>query len=94
VVGFRVQRQRVLGAFQRRGWLAVAAPSGGPIDLICMKGGRTVIVRCVPGASATYRDVRPFLEAAWRAGVEPVLAFAVGRRIRLVSASSWSDFVP
>ncbi|MEM4407194.1 MAG: restriction endonuclease [Candidatus Caldarchaeum sp.] len=82
--------------FRRRGWLVVRAAASKPMDLVCMKKGRTVLVECKYNRRyATWREVEPLVSLARKAGAEPVVALAVKRgEPSLRSLESWDVFKP
>jgi len=81
--------------FRRRGWLVIRAAGSKPVDLVCLKGKKAVLVECKYGRGATWRDLYPLLDAASRARVKPVLAVAEKRgKVTLMNINTWSEFRP
>jgi DNA primase large subunit len=51
--------------FRRRGWFVVRAAASKPVDLVCLKGGKTVLVECKYGVRGVrWVELAPLLEAA------------------------------
>jgi Holliday junction resolvase len=66
--------------FRRRGWFVVRAAASKPVDLVCLRGGKVVLVECkycVRGVR--WAELAPLLEAAEKADARPVLAIAEKR---------------
>jgi Holliday junction resolvase len=82
--------------FRRRGWFVVRAAASKPVDLVCLKGGKTVLVECKYGVRGVrWVELAPLLEAAERANARPVLAIAEKRgKVRMINVESWADFKP
>jgi Holliday junction resolvase len=82
--------------FRRRGWFVVRAAASKPVDLVCLKGGDIVLVKCKYGVKGIrWDELAPLLEAAERANAKPVLAIAEKRgRVKIIDVESWADFRP
>ncbi len=82
--------------FLRRGWVVVRSARSKPVDLVCMKKGRSVVVECKYGrAYVRFKEVEPLLELAEKAGAEPVVALAVKRgKIELRDIRTGEPFRP
>ena len=82
--------------FRRRGWLVVRAAASKPVDLVCLKGGETVLVECKYGVRGVrWDELAPLLNAAERAKAKPVLAIAEKRgRVKMIDVGRWTDFKP
>jgi Holliday junction resolvase len=50
VMGRRLE-YRIRDLFKREGYLVIRAASSKPIDLVCIKKGKTVLVECKAGGS-------------------------------------------
>jgi Holliday junction resolvase len=85
-VGYRSGRRfeyEVRDYFERRGWLVVRAARSKPVDLVCIRGGKAVLVECKYGKGRLTRSDRKALErVSKRYGVE-VLVAVKKRRGRL-----------
>ncbi len=81
--------------FRRKGWLVVRAAGSKPVDLVCMKGKKVVLVECKYGRGPTWKELTPLYDLASKAKVRPVLAVAEkGGKVRMVDLDTWSDFIP
>jgi len=78
-VGYRSGRRfeyEVRDYFERRGWLVVRAARSRPVDLVCIKRGRTVLVECKYAGGRVSRDERTALaRVSKKYGVEVVIAY-------------------
>src|SRR2546428_2467088 len=50
IMGRRLE-YRIRDIFRREGYLVIRAASSKPIDLVCIKNGKTVLVECKAGRS-------------------------------------------
>ncbi len=50
IVGRRLE-YRIRNLFRKQGYLVIRAASSKPIDLVCIKDGKTVLVECKTGSS-------------------------------------------
>jgi len=50
VVGRRLE-YRIRNLFRKHGYLVIRAASSKPIDLVCIKDGKTVLIECKTGSS-------------------------------------------
>ncbi|MEM2233754.1 MAG: hypothetical protein QXP81_09485 [Nitrososphaerota archaeon] len=67
--------------FERDGWLVVRAARSKPVDLVCIRDGKVVLVECKYAGGRLTRKRREFLEGiARRFGVEVLVAFKKKRR--------------
>ncbi|MDJ0270510.1 MAG: restriction endonuclease [Aigarchaeota archaeon] len=82
--------------FLKRGWVVVRSARSKPVDLVCMKAGRSVLVECkYSRAYVRYSEVEPLLELAEKAGAEPVVALAEKRgRIEMRNIRTGEAFRP
>ncbi len=82
--------------FQRRGWVVVRSARSKPVDLVCMKEGRSVLVECkYSRAYVRFKEVEPLLELAEKAGAEPVVALAEKRgKIEMKNIRTGEPFRP
>lgn len=87
---------RVRDLFASRGWVVVRGAASKPVDLVCMKRGRSVLVECKYGRrSVGSREVKPLIKLAERAGAEPILALAEKRgTIQLRNVRTGDAFNP
>lgn len=72
--------------FRRRGFFVVRAAQSKPIDLVCLRGGKSVLVECKAGTSFLGKErKRELLEVAERAGSMIVLAKRKHRKVELTN---------
>jgi len=57
--------------FRRRGWFVIRAAASKPVDLVCLKGGKIVLVECkYGGRSVRWTELAlPLLDVAERAKI-------------------------
>jgi Holliday junction resolvase len=87
---------RVRDIFRSAGWVVVRAAASKPVDLVCLKQGRAVLVECRYGSSRAWKADRERLASiSSAAGAVPVVAEA-GRRgpVRLARADTGEVFEP
>ena len=77
-MGYRSGRRfeyEVRDYFERRGWLVIRAARSRPVDLVCIKGGRAMLVECKYAGGRVLKDERKALEKIGRRyGVDVVVA--------------------
>lgn len=80
-IGRRLE-YRIRDLFRSNGYFVVRAAQSKPIDLVCLRNGRSVLVECKAGRSFLGKErKRELLDLAKQAGASIVLA---RRRRRLV----------
>ena len=73
---------RIRDLFRRNGYFVVRAAQSKPIDLVCLRNGRSVLIECKAGTSFLGKErKRELLDLAKQAGAAVVLA---RRRRRVV----------
>jgi Holliday junction resolvase len=83
---------RVRDMFRKQGFLVIRAAQSKPIDLVCMKDGRSMLVECKAGRSFLGEDRRKeLLGISEQAGAVMVLA---RRRRRSVELTKLADGQP
>ena len=77
---------RVRDMFRRNGFFVVRAAQSKPIDLVCLRGGRSVLVECKAGRSFLSKKRRQeLLDLAHQAGAAVVLARRRRRKVELTN---------
>lgn len=72
--------------FRRRGFFVVRAAQSKPIDLVCLRDGKSILVECKAGSSFLGRErKKELLELAKRAGSVIVLAKRKRRKVELTN---------
>jgi Holliday junction resolvase len=82
--------------FRRRCWFVIRAAASKPVDLVCLKSGKVVLVECKYGVRGVrWTELATLLDAAERANAKPVLAIAEKRgRVKMIDVWRWTDFKP
>src|SRR5947209_18762217 len=89
-VGRRLE-YRIRDLFRRNGYFVVRAAQSKPIDLVCLRNGRSVLVECKAGRSFLGKErKRELLELAKQAGADVVLARRRRRMVELTDLVSGS----
>lgn len=79
---------RIRNMFRRQGFLVIRAAQSKPIDLVCIRDGRPVLVECKAGRSFLGRDrKRELLELSQMAGAPVVIAKRLRRKVELTNLS-------
>ena len=87
-VGRRLE-YRIRDLFKRNGYFVVRAAQSKPIDLVCLRNGRSVLVECKAGRSFLGKERRrELLDLANVAGATVVLARRRRRKIELTDLES------
>ena len=77
---------RVRDIFRRNGFFVIRAAQSKPIDLVCLRNGKSVLVECKAGGSFLGKERRrELLELAQRAGSAVVLARRRRRKVELTN---------
>jgi len=86
---------RIRNLFQRQGFLVIRAAQSKPIDLVCIKDGKTVLVECKAGRSYMGRERKEELLALSRqAGALIVLARRKKRQVELLNMADGRTLDP
>ncbi|MEM2233841.1 MAG: hypothetical protein QXP81_09930 [Nitrososphaerota archaeon] len=82
--------------FRSHGWFVMRGAGSKPIDLVCMKDGRTVLVECKYNTRPTSFEREELRGIARITGARVLIAQkARGQRgLRLVDAVTGEEFVP
>src|SRR2546425_7371583 len=87
-VGRRLE-YRIRDLFRSNGYFVVRAAQSKPIDLVCLRNGRSVLVECKAGRSFLGKErKRELLDLAKQAGAAVVLARRSGRIVELTDLES------
>ena len=83
VVGRRLE-YRVRDLFRKNGFFVIRAAQSKPIDLVCLRNGKSVLVECKAGSSFLGKERRKeLLEIGQKAGAVVVLARRTRRKVEL-----------
>ena len=81
--------------FRRNGFFVVRAAQSKPIDLVCLRSGRSVLVECKAGSSFLGKDRRrELLDLAHQAGAAVVLARRRRRNVELTNLEDGRPLEP
>ncbi len=79
---------RVRNLFQKQGFLVIRAAQSKPIDLVCIRDARTLLIECKAGRSWMGVDrKRELLRLSQQAGAPILLAKRRKRKIELTNLS-------
>ncbi len=82
-VGRRLE-YRIRDLFRRNGYFVIRAAQSKPIDLVCLRNGRSVLVECKAGRSFLRKERKSeLLDFAKQAGSAVVLARRRRRKVEL-----------
>jgi len=80
---------RIRDLFRRNGYFVVRAAQSKPIDLVCIRNGRSVLVECKAGSSFLGKErKRELLDLARQTGAAVVLARRRRRIVELTDLES------
>jgi Holliday junction resolvase len=86
---------RVRDIFRNSGFFVIRAAQSKPIDLVCLRRGRSVLVECKAGTSFLGdKRKRELLDLGQQAGATVVLARRKHRRVELTNLGNGSRFEP
>ena len=86
---------RIRDLFRKQGFVVIRAAQSKPIDLVCMRNGKSVLVECKAGRSYMGRDrKRELLELSDQAGTPIILARRRKRQVELTNLADGKRFNP
>jgi Holliday junction resolvase len=84
---------RVRDVFKRHGFVVIRAAQSKPIDLVCLKDGKSILVECKVNKSSLGRNGRKeLLSMAKTSKAVPVLAYREKRKVKLLNVETSSQF--
>ena len=87
-VGRRLE-YRIRDLFRRNGYFVIRAAQSKPIDLVCLRNGRSVLVECKAGSSFLGKERRrELLNLAKQTGAAVILAKRKRRIVELIDLES------
>lgn len=87
-IGRRLE-YRTRDLFRRNGYFVIRAAQSKPIDLVCLRNGRSVLVECKAGGSFLGKErKRELLDLAKQAGAAIILARRRRRIVELTDLES------
>jgi len=86
---------RIRDLFRRNGYFVVRAAQSKPIDLVCLRNGRSVLVECKAGGSFLSKErKKELLDLDKEAGAVVVLAQRKRRAVEVLEHESGQLFKP
>ncbi len=80
---------RIRDLFRRNGYFVIRAAQSKPIDLVCLRNGRSVLVECKAGSSFLGKErKRELLDLAKQSGAAVILAKRKRRIVELIDLES------
>jgi Holliday junction resolvase len=80
--------------FDEKGYVVVRAARSKPIDLVCMKNGKILLVECKTKRSNLTKDrKKELLRLAERAGASLLLAYKNKRNIKFIDLKNDCPYV-
>ena len=80
---------RIRDLFRRNGYFVIRAAQSKPIDLVCLRNGRSVLVECKAGRSFLGKErKRELLDLGKQAGAAVILARRKRRMVELTDLES------
>src|SRR5713226_528704 len=84
---------RIRDIFRREGYLVIRAAQSKPIDLVCMRDGKSFLIECKTDRSFLGKDRRKeLLGLAEQAGTPIILAKRRRRRVELTNLADGKPF--
>jgi Holliday junction resolvase len=81
--------------FRKSGFFVVRAAQSKPIDLVCLRDGKSVLVECKAGKSFLGKERRrELLDIGQQAGATVVLARRRHRKVELTTLGDGGPFEP
>ena len=85
---------RVRDLFRKNGFIVIRSARSMPVDLVCMKNEKTLLIECKERKKEFNEERRgELLKLAKIAGTEAVLAYKNKRKILLLNAKTNSHFL-
>ncbi len=86
---------RVRDLFRRNGFFVIRAAQSKPIDLVCLRNGRSVLVECKAGTSFLGSERKQeLLDIARQAGAVMILARRRERKVELTNLEDGRSLEP
>lgn len=84
---------RVRNLFKDHGFVVIRAAQSKPIDLVCLKNGKSVIVECkVNKQSLSNNGKKELLYLARMSKAIPILAYREKRKVKLLNLETSNPF--
>lgn len=84
---------RVRDLFKEHGFVVIRAAQSKPIDLVCLKNGKSILVECKVDKSSLGKDGRrELLRLAETSSTIPILAYREKRKVKLLNVKTNNAF--
>lgn len=84
---------RVRDLFKKHGFLVIRGAQSKPVDLVCLKDGRSILVECkVRKSSLGKNGKKELMELAEISKALPLLAYRERRKVRLLNLKTNRPF--
>ena len=84
---------RVRDLFQKHGFLVVRAAQSKPIDLVCLKNGKSILVECKTNKRSLGKNgKKELLNMAKTSGARLILAYKEKRKVKLLDVETDNSF--
>lgn len=80
---------RVRDLFKKHGFIVVRAAQSKPIDLVCLKNGKSILVECKTNKRSLGKNgKKELLNMAKTSGAKPILAYKEKRTVKLLDVET------
>lgn len=84
---------RVRDVFKEHGFVVIRAAQSKPIDLVCLKDGKSILVECKINRSSLGKNGRKeLLNLAKTSRAIPILAYREKRKVKLLNVETNNPF--
>lgn len=84
---------RVRDLFKKQGFIVIRGAQSKPVDLVCLKDGRSILVECKVRKSSLDKNGRmELLNMAKTSKAIPVLAYREKRKVKLLNVKTSKPF--
>lgn len=84
---------RVRDIFKEHGFVVIRAARSKPVDLVCLKNGKSILVECKINKSSLGKNGREeLLNLAETSRAIPILAYREKRKVKLLNVKTNNSF--
>lgn len=84
---------RVRDLFREHGFVVIRAAKSKPVDLVCLKDGKSILVECKTNKSSLGKNGRKeLLHMAKTSKAIPILAYREKRKVKLLNVETNNQF--
>lgn len=85
---------RVRDLFKKHGFVVIRAAQSKPIDLVCLKNGKSILIECKTRKSSLSKNGRQeLLHMAKTSRAIPILAYKEKRKVKLLNVETNNPFL-